>query len=379
MDGQFVGLLVKNLENIQGDERDLVILSVCYGPGSNGRMLMNFGPINKSGGEKRLNVAFSRAKKHMAVVSSIQYSAITNDYNDGAACLKNYLRYAESLSKGDAEGARRVLSGISRWRELHNNDARDDHDYVSHQLAAALRKRGYVVDHNVGHSHFRVDLAIRRNEDNNYSLGILIDAPAKYEHTDALEREMMRPRLLRSFGWRLAHVLAKDWYSDRDQSLTRVLSLVERKEEEWDSDEVDDDEDEAADDTNLEIAHCKPDPSSNADEKRQDLLDLNAVDESASEDRVALATTVPDAGSAVSEAANSECGIGIRRYFEFRNEKSSKFWEISLRSAQHTVRFGRIGSSGQSQTKSFTDDSAAQLDAARLIQEKTRKGYYEVG
>ena len=58
--GQFVGLLVKNLENIQGDERDIILLSVCYGPGPNGKMLMNFGPINQSGGERRLNVAFSR-------------------------------------------------------------------------------------------------------------------------------------------------------------------------------------------------------------------------------------------------------------------------------------------------------------------------------
>ena len=67
-DGQFVGLLVKNLENIQGDERDVIILSVCYGPGPTGKMLMNFGPINQSGGERRLNVAFSRAKTHMALV-----------------------------------------------------------------------------------------------------------------------------------------------------------------------------------------------------------------------------------------------------------------------------------------------------------------------
>ncbi len=112
VDGQFVGLLVKNLENIQGDERDIIILSICYGPGSDGRILMNFGPINKSGGERRLNVAFSRAKRHMAIISTIRYSAITNDYNDGAACLKNYLRYAEALSSGnapDAQGAHRNL------------------------------------------------------------------------------------------------------------------------------------------------------------------------------------------------------------------------------------------------------------------------------
>ena len=113
VDGQFVGLLVKNLENIQGDERDVVIISVCYGNNPAGKMLMNFGPINQTGGEKRLNVAFSRAKQHLAIVSSIRHAAITNDYNDGARCLKNYLRYAEAMSLGDLSGARRVLREMS--------------------------------------------------------------------------------------------------------------------------------------------------------------------------------------------------------------------------------------------------------------------------
>src|SRR5690606_4872267 len=116
-DGQFVGLLVKNLENIQGDERDVIILSVCYGRPPQGKMRMNFGPIKKSGGEKRLNVAFSRAKRHMAIVSSIESTEITNEYNDGANCLKNYLRYAEATSVGDAATAQRILHGLSRWND----------------------------------------------------------------------------------------------------------------------------------------------------------------------------------------------------------------------------------------------------------------------
>ncbi|MBA2744710.1 MAG: DUF2075 domain-containing protein, partial [Flavisolibacter sp.] len=79
-DGQYTGLFVKNLENVQGDERDIIIMSVCYGYDSNKKMLMNFGPINRKGGEKRLNVIFSRAKKHMAIVSSIRHHSITNEY-----------------------------------------------------------------------------------------------------------------------------------------------------------------------------------------------------------------------------------------------------------------------------------------------------------
>jgi superfamily I DNA and/or RNA helicase len=97
----FCGLIVKNLENIQGDERDIIIMSVCYGHDAGGRMLMNFGPINQRGGEKRLNVIFSRARHHMAIVSSIRHHDITNDYNDGANSLKNFLQYAEAISKGD--------------------------------------------------------------------------------------------------------------------------------------------------------------------------------------------------------------------------------------------------------------------------------------
>ena len=140
-DGQFVGLLVKNLENIQGDERDVIILSVCYGHGPNGKMLMNFGPINQSGGEKRLNVAFSRAKQHMAVVSSIRHSDITNDYNDGANCLKNYLRYAEAMSQ---RRRRRRRSGCSAASLAGKSSSRtrhaEDDDAVVEQLAAGLRQ-----------------------------------------------------------------------------------------------------------------------------------------------------------------------------------------------------------------------------------------------
>jgi hypothetical protein len=225
VDGQFVGLLVKNLENIQGDERDVIILSICYGPGPDGRTLMNFGPINQSGGEKRLNVAFSRAKRHMAVVTSMRDAQITNDYNEGANCLKNYLRYAESYSAGDTQAAQRVLAGISRWREAEV-PSRAPPDAALSQLAAELRRRGYRVDEGVGQSHFRVDLAVRRETDNRYRLGILGDTLASYEQTEPLERDVMRPRLLREFGWHVTTLLAKDWYEDSASELERICSLL---------------------------------------------------------------------------------------------------------------------------------------------------------
>jgi superfamily I DNA and/or RNA helicase len=226
-DGQFVGLLVKNLENIQGDERDVVILSVCYGYAPNGKMLMNFGPINQNGGERRLNVAFSRAKKHMALVSSIRHHAITNDYNDGARALKNYLRYAEACSAGDAQAASRILWEVNSTESVAAANAPTN--VVVAQLAAQLRKRGYEVETNIGQSGFRCDLAVRDGNDRFYRLGILVDSHSYYQNTNLLERDVLRPRLLRSFGWNVVLILTKDWFEDADavlQSLEQRLAIA---------------------------------------------------------------------------------------------------------------------------------------------------------
>lgn len=225
-DNQFAGLLVKNLENIQGDERDVVIMSVCYAPDAAGKMRMNFGPINQSGGEKRLNVAFSRAKHHMALVSSIRSSAITNDYNDGANCLKNYLQYAERVSAGDTAGASRILQLMSLSPADDSDRSAARHSVVD-QLTNALQAAGYIIDRAVGQSRFRCDLAVRRNGDRTYRLGILVDTADYYRQTDLLERDLMKPNLLRAFGWRVAVVLSKDWWDNPDDVLARVVRIAE--------------------------------------------------------------------------------------------------------------------------------------------------------
>jgi len=230
-DGQFVGLLVKNLENIQGDERDVVIMSVCYGYNRDGEMRMNFGPINVSGGEKRLNVAFSRAKHHMVLVSSVRYTDIKNDYNDGANCLKNYLRYAEAASAGRMDLAERVLAELALWRGAAPAASDTEEDTVTRQIAAALEQRGYLVETGIGQSHFRCNLGVRKEGDAKFRLGVLIDTPDYYERSDLLEREMMKPKLLRDFGWRIRHVLAKEWYQDRTSVLEQLVELIEQSED----------------------------------------------------------------------------------------------------------------------------------------------------
>jgi len=226
-EGEFVGLLTKNLENIQGDERDIIILSVCYGPNSAGKVRMNFGPINQAGGEKRLNVAFSRSKHHMVVVTSMRYHQITNVYNDGARCLRNYLRFAEASSVDDLTAVRQVLSEMVAFAEPKADAALIAHP-VSERLAAELTERGYRVDREVGQSVFRCDLAVCRQGDRIYRLGILVDSGDHYRQSDVLERDLMKPRLLEAFGWSILAVLSKDWYEDRQGVLEEILGRLER-------------------------------------------------------------------------------------------------------------------------------------------------------
>lgn len=225
-DGQFCGLLVKNLENIQGDERDLMILSVCYGPDANGRMLMNFGPINQSGGEKRLNVAFSRSKQHMVIVSSIYGEAITNTFNPGAAAFRDYLVYASAMSQGKLEQAQQVLRTGNMTSTLTTATDSWNAPVVS-QLQEWLEAEGFEVVLNVGQSRFVVDVAIRAPGESAFRLGILLDGQAYYERSDLLEREMMRPKLLTDFGWKLLVVLGKDWYENRESVKARVLQTLQ--------------------------------------------------------------------------------------------------------------------------------------------------------
>ncbi len=352
--GVFCGLIVKNLENIQGDERDIIIMSVCYGHDAGGRMLMNFGPINQRGGEKRLNVIFSRAKHHMALISSIRYSEITNDYNDGANSLKNFLQYSEAVSRGDAAAARRVLENLNPLSRKALAPLNQD-DAVVQALAKALEDRGHSVDLNVGQSKFRCDLAVRSNGDSFYQLGVLVDTDNHYANPNLLDRYLMQPAILRAFGWRFALVLTKDWYHTPDDVLNRLEKLLQGINSTDDA-KTDDEEpiEPAAPPVQSKLTPATAPPAPEP----------------------AIATTKPNE-SAAPAAPKPAPAAGTTRRFEFVGGASRKFWEISVSGNSFTVRFGRIGTPGQSQTKTFADETKAKGEAAGLIAEKLKKGYVE--
>ena len=327
-DDQFVGLFVKNLENVQGDERDIILLSICYAPDSAGRMLMNFGPINQRGGEKRLNVIFSRARHHMAVVSSIRHGAITNDYNDGAAALKNFLHYAECCSRGETEIARTVLESLNPLarRQLASTSGRDA---VISQLASALRESGAEVDEHVGQSRFRCDIGVRSADGASYSAGIIVDTSWHYANPDVAERNVTQPGILRAFGWRIAIVLTRDWYHEPQAVLDRIARLIRDESEPV----VEPDDDVPP----VPASVCPPEP------------------------RV---------------SAPSSQTVNLQR-FEFTAGNSAKFWEISQDGLNIIIRFGRIGTNGQTQTKTFDTSERAARERSKLVAEKLKKGYIE--
>jgi superfamily I DNA and/or RNA helicase/predicted DNA-binding WGR domain protein len=330
-DDQFCGLFVKNLENVQGDERDIILMSVCYAPDKGGKMRMNFGPINQRGGEKRLNVIFSRARHHMVLVSSIRHLQITNDYNDGARALRNFLHYAESLSRGEPAAARQVLEGLNPLKRKSLATASHG-NLIATQIAAAVQARGWAADTDVGQSRFRCDVAVREPGSDRHQLAVLVEGTGT---SNVLERFHTRPGILRAFGWQVAVVVAKDWWHEPAAVIERIERLLRR-----------------------EIPEM-------ADEVIEELPPVEVpVEAPPPQPQPATASPPPPTGPG--------------RRFEFTEGNSRKFWAVAQDGAALVIRFGRIGTTGQVQTKTFADEPRATREMTKLINEKTGKGYVEV-
>jgi predicted DNA-binding WGR domain protein len=358
-DGQFCGLFIKNLENVQGDERDIIIMSICYGHDKNGKMLMNFGPINQNGGEKRLNVIFSRARRHMVVVSSIHHHDITNEYNDGANCLRNYLEYSAAISRGDQATARRVLDTLSPTR--YKEKVKNGNDAVITEIRQELQKRGYIVDIEVGQSKFRCDLAVRLPDKSAYQLAILVDTDNFYANTNLLERYLLRPGILTSFGWQVTQVLSKDWFHTKEDVINRLERLLQQKNEETavepDDDIIDIPAQAEAIAEKIEIENIAA---------NNDLPEIEQVKATETESIKPVVEQPIDSGD-----------ILLTRYLEFHDEKSSKFWEATVQQTRYTAHYGRIGTIGQKQIKDFSTPELAMQEAEKMIREKLAKGYKE--
>ena len=210
-------LFVKNLENVQGDERDCIIFSIGYAPDATGAFAMNFGPLNKSGGQRRLNVAVTRAKEEIIVVSSIYASQIDLNRTSavGPAHLKAYLEFAQSgrPTWSDASGA--------------GSDSSADKNRFIQCVANFLRENGYEVDCGVGFSDYKIDIAIVDPKNpNRYCLAVECDGAVYKNAKIARDREKSRPSMLEGLGWKHCRVWSTEWFTDPEKTKEDLLKCL---------------------------------------------------------------------------------------------------------------------------------------------------------
>ena len=212
--------MVYNLETVQGHERDVIMLSVGYGPKVAGdrAMSMNFGPLNRAGGERRLNVAVTRAIREVVVFASFDPDMIDITRTQARAVhdLKAYLDFA---SRGP----------VALAREASVNTGRDDFDSVfEERVAAQLRARGWTVQTQVGVSRFRIDLGIvHPDRPGRFLAGIECDGATYHSSPTARDRDRVRHSILTSLGWRLVRLWSTDYFMDSERALERVHLALE--------------------------------------------------------------------------------------------------------------------------------------------------------
>ncbi|MDS0284469.1 DUF4011 domain-containing protein [Haloarcula onubensis] len=208
---------IKNLEMVQGDERDRMIFSVGYGPAEDGTISTNFGPINKSGGERRLNVAVTRAKEKVTVVCSMQPGDIdlSGSQSTGAQHFKNYLQYAK---KG-----KRALERNDRVTQTLDFDSR-----FEEAVYTALEAEGHDVVSQVQSSSYSIDLAIKHpDQPGKFVLGIECDGAAYHSSKTARDRDRTRQTVLESLGWTIHRIWSPDWASNRNREIENITDRVD--------------------------------------------------------------------------------------------------------------------------------------------------------
>lgn len=209
-------LFVRNLESVQGDERDIIFLSIGYGPDAAGKFTMNFGPINNTGGGRRLNVAITRARIQTVVISSFRYDEIARDIaNPAVQELRGFLEYAH-------RGKPALISQAVGSAERAFDSPFEE------QVFDVLTDAGWVVHPQVGVSGFFIDLAVVHPDyPGQYILGIECDGATYHSAKTARDRDRIRQNVLEGLGWHFHRIWSTDWWTQRSATAQRLLKAVQ--------------------------------------------------------------------------------------------------------------------------------------------------------
>ena len=217
--GGLESFFVKNLENVQGDERDVIFIGTVYGPENlGGRVAQRFGPISGQDGRRRLNVLFTRAKLRIETFSSMTPSDILHgpDQPDGKYLLKKWLEYSQNgiIESGD---------------KTHGEPESPFEEYVGEQIKAF----GYHIDYQVGVNKFRIDIGVKHpNYPHGYLIGVECDGASYHSSRSARDRDKLRHEILEGLGWSLHRIWSTDWFSDPIQEGERLRLVLEKRLEE---------------------------------------------------------------------------------------------------------------------------------------------------
>jgi len=205
-------LFIKNLEAVQGDERDVIFVSIGYGPDAHGRMTAGFGPLSADGGERRLNVLISRARSRCVVFSSIGAGDIPADVKPrGTRMLREFLHFAET---GNIAAGQPTSSDFdSPFEEA---------------VAKVIQRHGYEIVPQVGVSGFRIDLGVLDpSQPGRFILGVECDGAAYHSGRSARDRDRLRQEVLERLGWRLYRIWSTDWFRNPDREMARLVAAIE--------------------------------------------------------------------------------------------------------------------------------------------------------
>lgn len=206
---------VKNLENVQGDERDTIIFSICYAKNAQGRMYMRFGPLGHQGGERRLNVAITRAKHNIKLVGSILPEDIdlSKTHSEGVRMLRSYIAFA--------------MQGTAALPKAEKKNSLYEVDTFSEQVGKFLTSRGCAVQMNVGSSDYTIDIAVEHpQKPGQYIAGIECDGSSYYMARTVRDREHLRTSVLEQMGWKMYRVWSTEWIRNPEAEKERLMNFI---------------------------------------------------------------------------------------------------------------------------------------------------------
>lgn len=209
---------IKNLENVQGDERDTIIFSIGYAKDNKGIMYMNFGPLSREGGYRRLNVAITRAKHNIKLVGSIVPTDIDLEKvsSEGVKMLRSYIEFAQ-------QGI------IALEKELTFNNNLECDSPFEEAVYDFLQSKGYSVVTQVGCSGFRIDMAVKHPiHSGKFAIGIECDGATYHNSRTARERDRLRQAILEDMGWTIYRIWSTDWIKDPKTEEEKLINAVEK-------------------------------------------------------------------------------------------------------------------------------------------------------